>query len=95
MEDKELIARFRAESRISALMKYCLDIVNDIRAQQCAQIEKLGESLAEYEDFVEEKSGVELDLAHLAKHAEFFDEVQFESARNRILDYAKNLRRDL
>lgn len=94
-EHKDLIARFRGEQRISSMMKYSLDVLSDIRDQQSIQIDKLGESLIDMESFLNEKYGIEIDLAHLAKHAEFLDESQFNLLRKKILDCGGTLRREL
>lgn len=96
MEDvKEEVLRFRAERRITEMVKYCLGILEDARVQQEIQVEKLGESLAEHEMFVFEKSGVDVELAHLVKHAESLGDTQYQIYRKRILDYGGELRRGL
>ena len=94
-EHEDLIARFRGEQRISSMMKYSLDILNDIREQQSIQVNKLGESLLDIESFLNERYDIDIDIAHLTKHAEFLDEFQFAIIRKKILDYGGVLRREL
>jgi len=95
MEFKDDVARFRAESRITALMKNALDQIGEIYLQGQNQIEKLGNSLCEMEEFLFEKYGIEIDLAHLAKHAEFLDDNTHDLYRKRIFDYCANLKKEL
>ena len=96
MEDvKEEVLRFRAERRITEMVKYCLSILEDARVQQEIQVEKLGESLSDYELFVFEKSGVDVELAHLAKHAESLGDVQYNLYRKKLLNYGGEMRRGL
>ena len=96
MEDvKEEVLRFRAERRITEMVKYCLGILEDARVQQEIQVEKLGDSLSEHEMFVFEKSGVDVELAHLAKHAESLGDAQYQLYRKKLLDYGGEMRRGL
>ena len=94
-EVKEEVLRFRAERRITEMVKYCLGILEDARVQQEIQVEKLGESLSDYELFVFEKSGVDVELAHLAKHAESLGDTQYQVYRKKLLDYGGEMRRGL
>ncbi len=93
-EIKELVQRFRAEKRIDSMMIFGLEIMKESREAQENQISKLGESLVEMEEALASK-GITVELAHLAKHAEFFDEFQHKAMRKRFLDQGGSLRRDL
>lgn len=94
-EIKEHVLRFRAEQRISRMVKFALDCLEEIRVLQQNQIEKLGESLSDLEETVFSETGKSIDFCHLAKHAEFLDETQQKLYRKKLLDYCGELRREL
>lgn len=89
------VLRFRAEKRIDKMMILGLNVLQELRNQQENQIQKLGDSLMEIEEFLHEKYGVDIDLGHLVKHAEILDESQAKTYRKRFLDYGGELRREL
>jgi hypothetical protein len=89
------VLRFRAEQRISRMMKFALDSLEEIYALQQNSLSKLGESLADIEESVYSETGKEIDLAHLAKHGEFLDETLLKLYRKKLLDYGGEMRREL
>lgn len=89
------VQRFRAEKRIDNMMVFGLNVLREIKDAQDSQMEKLSDSLEEIEAFLLEKHGIQIDLAHLAKHAEYLDETQAKSIRKRFLDYGGMMRREL
>jgi len=93
--DNASVELFRARRSLIALQKFILEILTDLRQEHDRQIERVGESLIEMEQFLEEKKNIEIELTHLTKHFEFFGENQYNSARKKILDYAGDLTRSL
>ena len=89
------VLRFRAEQRISRMMKFALDSLEEVYALQQNALNKLGESLADIEESVYQETGKEIDLAHLAKHGEFLDETLLKLYRKKLLDYGGEMRREL
>lgn len=94
-EIKGEVLRFRAEQRITRMMKFALDSLEEVYALQQNSLNKLGESLADIEESVFSETGKNIDLAHLAKHGEFLDETLLKLYRKKLLDYAGELRREL
>jgi len=94
-ELQEQVLRFRAEKRISRMAAFGITAVTELRLEQENQIAKLGDSLLDIEEFLKEKHGIEIDLAHLAKHAEFLDDAKLKAIRKRFLDYNGELQREL
>ncbi len=89
------VLRFRAEKRVDKMMILGLNVLQELRNSQENQVQKLGESLMEIEEFLFNKYGVEIDLGHLVKHVEILDEHQAKAYRKRFLDYGGELRREI
>lgn len=94
-EIQEQVLRFRAEKRISRMTAFGLTIINELKIEQENQLWKLGESLLEIEEFLNQKHKIDIDLAHLAKHGVFLDEAKMKAIRKRFLDYGGELQREL
>lgn len=95
MVENDMITRFRGERRITEMLKFGLDQIGEIYTLQSKQLEKLGDSLCDIEEFLFSKHGIEIDLAHLAKHGEFLDENQLMIYRDRMFCHCKSLKNEL
>ena len=93
--DTQQISLFRAQRSLVALHKFVLGLIEDLRAEHDENINKVGTSLVEFEETIERKYGVELDLAHLTKHFSFFDEEKYIRYRKKILDFSNQIQREL
>lgn len=91
----EQINLFRAVRSLMALSKLTLEVVSEIRAAHDENLDKIGESLIEMEDFLKDKYNIDIELCHLAKHSEYLSEERYNKIRKVILDRANELKRDL
>lgn len=57
-------------------------------------MERLLESLSDMEQYCKER-GVDIELCHLANHANFFDEKRADFYRKKVLDWGNNLKREI
>ena len=94
-EIQEQVLRFRAEKRISRMTAFGLTVLNELKLEQDNQLAKLGESLLEIEEFLNQRYKIDIDLGHLAKHGEFLDDAKMKAIRKRFLDYGGELQREL
>lgn len=85
---------FRQSRRLVSMFKYALEIMQDIKTEHDEMVEKLGESLADMEDFIE-KQGVKVELCHLTNYSNFLTEEKMNFFRKKILDRGNNLKREI
>lgn len=93
-EDKDF-AIFAGIRGIVLTFKHDLDVIAEIKKEHDSSIKKLCDSLEEYEVFLKEKYGIDIELCHLSKHADFLDDEKMSIIRKRILDYGNSLRREV
>jgi hypothetical protein len=86
---------FRAKREFVALHRFVLNLVQELRLEHDANIEKVGESLVDMEEFISTKYGIDVDLGHLTRHFTFLDDSKFAFIRNKILDFSNNCQRSL
>lgn len=89
------VNKFQALRRLVSCFKNGLSVLEEIRDEHDSCIEKLLESFVDIELFIKEKYSVDVDLQHLIKHAEFFDEERFQYWRKKILDHGNSLKREI
>lgn len=91
MTDDEI---FRQTRRIVSFWNFFLSLVEDIKIEHDSMVDKLGESLANLEDFCESK-GISIEMCHLTNYANFLDEAKIKQIRKKILDHGNNLKREI
>lgn len=89
------IFRFQAIRRLIVCFKHSIGILEEVRADHDSAIDKVSESLADIEVFLKDRYNVDIELQHLIKHMEFFDEERFQYWRKKILDHGNALKREL
>lgn len=86
--------KFRQVRRLTSLWNFTLNLLQDIRLEHDAMVERLGESLGNMEDFCEAR-GVPVELCHLTNYARFLDDDRLKYLRKKILDHGNDLKREI
>jgi hypothetical protein len=94
LEDKDIYV-FNGTRRIKLLFKFCLDMLTEIKKEHDTNLEKLVNSLSDFEDFLLDKEKIKIELAHLANHSDYLDDSKMAILRKRVLDYGNALIREM
>ncbi len=91
---KEILA-FASIRKIILTFKHDLNVLSEIKREHDASLNKLHASLEDFEVFLREKHGVDIELTHLVNHAEFLDDDRMAMIRKRILDFGNTMKREM
>ncbi len=86
--------KFRQIRRITALSKFCLSLLEDIRQEHDKCMENLLNSSGDLEEHWKSK-GQDINVSHLMHHAHFFDEDRFNIYRKKVLDFSNDIKREI
>lgn len=95
MDDDRDIYVYGGIRRIVLAFKHNLEILAEIKREHDTSLEKLSQSLCDYEIFLKDKYGIDVELNHLLNHADYLDEQKIAIYRKRILDYGNTLKREM
>lgn len=95
MDDDRDIYVYGGIRRIILTFKHDLEILAEIKKEHDISLEKLSQSLCDYEVFLKEKYHIDIELNHLLNHADYLDEQKVLMYRKRILDYGNALKREM
>ena len=87
--------QFTAIRVAKCLFKQTLEIVDEIKTANDAEIQKLAKTLQELEIFIKKESGISVSLAPYAKFVNVLDEDKNKQIRKRVLDYGNALIREI
>lgn len=93
-EDRELIV-FSSVRKVILTFKNDLEIISEIKKEHDISLSKLYSSLEDFEVFLKNKYNIDLELTHLANHAEFLDDAKMGIIRKRVLDFGNSMRREI
>lgn len=94
IDDREVLV-FAGVRKIILVFKHDLEVIAEIKKEHDISLTKLYNSLEDMECFLKEKQGVDVELTHLANHAEFLDDEKMGIIRKRVLDFGNTMKREM